>query len=176
MLQKTFMLLVALGLICMASNASAQQDLCVRIAGGGNFAVIKSKFQLQCCPFDPSEYNSCAPLAGFEYQPTSPAEAQGLTGRVSGSACLDKDRQFTYHYTYHNVLANPAWFDGYFETGVCVFDLRDTPTLKVPATGRCRGTVLASPTPAGHAHKSFVLDAWLWRCGPYDVERTNMPQ
>jgi len=170
MLHKTLMLAVASVLTC-AYATSASADLCVRIEGGGTFAVLKTKYKLQL-PFDPTtQKNSCEPIGGFEY--TSVPGGSG--GRISGSICIDTDVQLTYHYTYHNSEKNPPWFEGYFESGLCVFDVRSTPSEKDGVEGKCRLTALAGPTPASHTHISIVKRGWIWNCA-YDVHRTNLPQ
>ena len=101
MLHKTVMLIVAVISTC-AYSASASADLCVRIAGGGNFGVIKTKYKLQFPP-DPTHQNTCEAISGFE----DTSVPGGAGGRISGSVCSDTDIQVTYHYTYHNAIKNP---------------------------------------------------------------------
>ena len=170
MLHKTLMLAVASVLTCVYAT-SASAELCVNIGGGGSPAVLRTKYKLQF-PFDPTQQNSCEPISGFE----DTKVPGGAGGRISGSICIDDD-QLTYHYTYHNAEKNLPWYDAYFESGLCVFDVRHTPAeTGGNVQGRCRGTLLSGTTsPPAHQHQHFVRDGWIWNCGPIMVPRTNLP-
>jgi hypothetical protein len=170
MSHRALILTVAVAVLTCAYAEDANADLCIRIAGGGNFGVIKTKYKLQFPP-DPTHQNSCEAIAGFE----DTSVPGGAGGRMSGSVCLDTDIQLTVHYTYHNAVPNLPFFKGYFESGLCVFDIKRTPSEKDPnVEGSCRGTVLAEADP-GHKHESFVKPGWIWNCS-YNVPRTNLPQ
>jgi hypothetical protein len=175
----TAMLLASVGVLFAIQIVDASaDDLCVRIGGGGGIAVIKSPpFQLQCCPFPAGEVNNCAPFSGFELGAIGMPDPGPGGGRITGSGCIDSQgNTFTYHYVYNNAAPIRPDLEGYFESGLCVFEMKGfTPTIERPASGRCRGMVLSGPTLPNHVHKPFVQPAFLWRCGNQNVPQTSVP-
>jgi hypothetical protein len=164
-------LVALLGLVCYSESNAVAHDLCIQIFGGPSYAALKSpKLQLNCCPPDPSEVNTCAPLNGVE--------EGGLGGMITGTGCLSKSGEhFFYHYVYHSLYQPFVWdpnLKAYFETGVCRFRMG---ALGGRLSGRCRGTALTNPAPPGKTG-TFIQDAVLWPCSPgaSDVPDGDEPQ